>query len=175
MSARNNVAPSTLGVDLVDGGVVVTYLDGRETFYNGVPKPVAESIRTPPGKEVHVLVTDPDGVEGVMTYVNDRNTHDDILESTGVGRVMLDSTDEEVLFPGVTVSTEGYSVIVEADMGLVDGRVFVFAEDEMSEHAYEIVGEAVNEAERVDADADGSDLEGDTRAEPDTETPDGNA
>ena len=139
MSARSNIAPSTLGVDFVDGGVVVRYLDGREAFYHGVPDPAERSIVTPPGKEVHVLITDPDGVEGVMTYVNDRNTHDDILESTGVGRVMLERTDEEELFPGVTVSTEAYSVRVEADLDLVDGRVFVFAEDEMSEHAYELV------------------------------------
>ncbi len=93
-----------------------------------------------PGKDVHVLVTDPDGVEGVMTYVNDRDTHDGILETTGVGRVMLEG-DDEVLFPGVTVSTEAYSIRVEADLSAVDGRVFVFAEDEMSEHAYELVDE----------------------------------
>ncbi|ADD06945.1 uncharacterized protein Nmag_3395 [Natrialba magadii ATCC 43099] len=142
MSARSNVAPSTITVDLVDGGIVVQYLDGREVFYHGPPEPVAESITTPPGKDVHVLVTDPDGVEGVMTYVNDRDTHDDILEGTGVGRVMLSDDDEEVLFPGVTVTTEAYSIRVDADLSLVDGRVFVFAEDEMSEHAYELVAES---------------------------------
>lgn len=141
MSARNNVAPGTIGVDLVEGGVVVQYLDDREVFYHGPPEPIGGAITTPPGKEVHVLVTDSDGVEGVMTYVNDRNTHDEILESTGVGRVMLEDDDEEVLFPGVTVSTEAYSVRVDADLSLVDGRVFVFAEDEMSEHAYELVEE----------------------------------
>jgi len=65
--------------------------------------------------------------------------HDDILESTGVGRVMLEGDDEEELFPGVTVATEAYSIRVDADLSLVDGRVFVFAEDEMSEHAYELV------------------------------------
>ncbi|SFS99719.1 DUF5796 family protein [Halostagnicola kamekurae] len=139
MSMRNNVPPSTLEVDLVDGGIVVHYLDGREAFYHGPPEAVEESITTPPGKEVHVLVTDPDGIEGVMTYVNDRNTHDDILETTGVGRVMLEGTDEEELFPGVRVSTEAYSIRVDAEPSLVDGRVFVFAEDEMSEHAYELV------------------------------------
>ncbi|AGB39074.1 DUF5796 family protein [Natronococcus occultus] len=139
MSQRSNVAPSTIGVDFVEGGVVVEYLDGRDVFYHGPPKPVEEAITSPPGKEVHVLVTDPDGVEGVMTYVNDRNTHAEILESTGVGRVILEGNDEEVLFPGVTVSTEGYSIRVEADPEVVDGRVFVFAEDEMSEHAYELV------------------------------------
>ncbi|APW99575.1 hypothetical protein CHINAEXTREME_18165 [Halobiforma lacisalsi AJ5] len=141
MTTRSNVAPSTIGVDLVDGGVVVQYLDGREVFYHGPPKPVEGSITTPPGKDVHVLVTDPDGVEGVMTYVNDRDTHDGILETTGVGRVMLESDDEEVLYPGVTVSTEGYSIRVEADVSAVDGRIFVFAEDELSEHAYELVAE----------------------------------
>ncbi len=139
MSARNNVAPSTIGVDFVEGGVVVEYLDGRDVFYHGPPEPIEGAITTPPGKEVHVLVTDPDGVEGVMTYVNDRNTHDDILESTGVGRVMLAGDDEEELFPGVRVATEAYSIRVEADPSIVDGRIFVFAEDEMSEHAYELV------------------------------------
>ena len=151
MSARSNVAPSTISVDLVEGGVVVEYLDGREVFYHGPPKPVAGSLTTPPGTEVHVLVTDPDGIEGVMTYVNDRNTHDSILESTGVGRVMLERDDEEELFPGVTVSTEAYSIRVEADLSVVDGRVFVFAEDEMSEHAYELVDEVDDES------ADGTD------------------
>ncbi|WP_440772649.1 DUF5796 family protein [Natronorubrum sp. DTA28] len=162
MSVRSNVAPSTIGVDFVEGGVVVEYLDGRDVFYHGPPKPVEESIKTPPGKEVHVLVTDPDGIEGVMTYVNDHNTHDDILESTGVGRVMLEGDDEEVLFPGVTVSTEAYSIRVDADLSLVDGRVFVFAEDELSEHAYELVAHAKHadsEGER-----DGTDTE---RDEPD--------
>ena len=139
MSTRSDVPPRTLPVDLVDGGVVVEYLDRREVFYHGVPEAVEGAIKTPPGKEVHVLVTDPDGLEGVMTYVNDRNTHDDILESTGVGRVMLGPYDREEVFPGVTVSTEGYSVCVEADLEVVDGRVFVFAEDELSEHSYEIV------------------------------------
>mgnify|MGYP001764848997 CR=1 FL=1 len=36
----------------------------------------------------------------------------------------------------------GYAVRVAADLAVVDGRVFVFAEDEMSEHAYELVAEA---------------------------------
>jgi len=52
---------------------------------------------------------------------------------------MLEGDDEEELFPGVTVATEAYSIRVDADLSLVDGRVFVFAEDEMSEHAYELV------------------------------------
>ncbi|OVE85939.1 DUF5796 family protein [Natronolimnobius baerhuensis] len=160
MSARNNVAPSTIGVDFVEGGIVVEYLDGRDVFYHGPPQPAEQAITTPPGKDVHVLVTGPDGIEGVMTYVNDRDTHDNILETTGVGRVMLEADDEEVLFPGVTVTTEAYSIRVEADLSLVDGRVFVFAEDEMSEHAYELVA-----ADESAADGDGDD--GDESESPD--------
>ncbi len=156
MSTRTNVAPSTLPVDLVDGGVVVQYLDGRETFYNGVPEPVDETVTSPPGKEVHVLVTDPDGVEGVMTYVNDRNPHEDILEATGVGRVMLEAQDEEELFPGVTVETAGYAVDVTADFETVDGRVFVFAEDELSEHAYELVAPSAAENAAGNESVDGT-------------------
>ncbi|WP_254862715.1 DUF5796 family protein [Halovivax gelatinilyticus] len=139
MSTRSNVAPSTLEVDFVDGGIVVRYLDGREAFYHGPPKPVVNSVTTPPGKEVHVLVTDPDGFEGIMTYVNDLKTDSAILESSGVGRVLLDRNEESELFSGVTAEVEGYSVTVSADLDVVDGRVFVFAEDEVSEHAYELV------------------------------------
>jgi hypothetical protein len=138
---RSDIPPDTVGVDLVDGGVTVEYVDGRETFYHGVPEPVEGSIRTPPGKDVHVLVTDPSETEGVMTYVNDRKTHDDILHDSGVGRVILESGEETELFPGVTVAVDGHAVVVTADHDVVDGRVFVFAEDPMSEHRYELVEE----------------------------------
>ncbi|WP_435347177.1 DUF5796 family protein [Haloarchaeobius sp. HRN-SO-5] len=139
MSHRSDVAPSTLGVELQEGGVVVEYVDGREVFYNGVPEKRDGTVRCPPGKHAQVLVTDPTETEGVMMYVNDRNTHDDILESTGVGRVFLDPGQSEELFPGVTARAEGHSVVVEADPETARGRVFVFAEDEMSEHSYEVV------------------------------------
>jgi hypothetical protein len=138
---RSDIPPDTVGVELVDGGVTVEYVDGRETFYHGVPEPVEGSIRTPPGKDVHVLVTDPSETEGVMTYVNDRKTHDDILDDSGVGRVILESGEETQLFPGVTAAVEGHAVVVTADHEVVDGRVFVFAEDSMSEHRYELVPE----------------------------------
>lgn len=138
MSARNDVPPSTLGVELTEDGVVVEYLDGRQTFYHGVPEKAHGTLRCQPGKDVHVLVTDPSETEGVMTYVNDRKTHDDILADTGVGRVMLDSGDVEELFPGVTVRVEGYTVEVEADPDATGGRVFVFVEDEFEEFSYEL-------------------------------------
>ncbi|MFC3958281.1 DUF5796 family protein [Halovivax cerinus] len=142
MSTRSDVAPSTLEVDLVDGGIVVRYLDGREVFYHGPPETVESSVATPPGKSVHVLVTDEDGVEGVMTYVNDRKTDSSILESTGVGRIFVDSGESTVLFPGVSAAVDGHAVTIDADLDVVDGRVFVFAEDQFSERAYELVSEA---------------------------------
>ncbi|WP_121821447.1 DUF5796 family protein [Halostella salina] len=137
MSARNNVSPSTLSVRLEEEGVYVEYVDGREVLYHGIPEKVEGSVRTPPGKHVQVLVTDPSETEGVMMYVNDRNTHDDILETTGVGRIFVE--DETELFPGVTAWVDGHAVVVEADPEVARGRVFVFAEDEMSERSYEVV------------------------------------
>jgi len=148
MSARNDVAPDTLGVELAEDGVVVEYTDGREAYYRGVPERVTETLQTTPGKLVQVLVTDPTETEGVMMYVNDRDTHDEILESTGIGRVLLDSGEEEELFPGVTVRLEGYAVEVEADPEVARGRVFVFSEDERGESSYELVTEETAE-ERV--------------------------
>jgi hypothetical protein len=139
MTFRADVAPSTLGVELNEDGVVVEYLDGRKVFYHGPPEAVEGSVRAPPGKLTQVLVTDPTETEGVLVYVNDRNTDESILKDTGVGRVMVANDEEEELFPGVTVRAEAYAVEVEADPETARGRVFVFAEDEMAERAYEIV------------------------------------
>ncbi|MFQ3296017.1 MAG: hypothetical protein ACI8VE_003111 [Natrialbaceae archaeon] len=138
---RSDIPPDTVEVELVDGGITVEYADGRETFYHGVPEPVEDSIRTPPEKEVHVLVTDQNETEGVLTYVNDRKTHDDILQESGVGRVILEDDEETELFPGVTAAVDGHAVVVRADHDVVEGRVFVFAEDPMSEYRYELVPE----------------------------------
>ncbi|ACV48459.1 MULTISPECIES: DUF5796 family protein [Halomicrobium] len=139
MSARNDVAPETLSVELTEDGVVVEYTDGREVFYHGVPERVEDSVVAAPAKEVHVLVTDPNETEGVLLYVNDLNTHDDILEETGVGRIMLDTGEQEEVFPGVTITDTSMRVEVEADPETARGRVFVFVEDEMGERSYEIV------------------------------------
>jgi len=143
MSLRTDVAPSTLPVELLDIGVEVEYLDGRTTLYRGVPQKAEETLTTGPGKEVHVLVTDPDGNEGVMMYVNDRKTHDDILDSTGVGRIVLDGGEAEEIFPGVTVATpDGMRCRIDADLSVARGRVFVFVEDDWGEQSYELVDEA---------------------------------
>jgi hypothetical protein len=166
---RSDVPPSTLGVELQDGGVAVEYVDGRTVFYHGVPEPIAEPLTSPPGKEVHILVTDPSGTEGVMTYVNDRKTHDEVLESTGVGRVILAPGESEELFPGVRASRlQNQRTEVDADPELARGRVFVFVEDDWSERAYEFVSEDDLPASTPDADAEsgsGSDDRDDSPAE----------
>ncbi|WP_053948516.1 DUF5796 family protein [Halolamina sediminis] len=141
MSNRNDVPPDTVGIDLREEGVVVEYADGRETLYRGVPSVEEGSVRTGPGKECHLLVTDPTESEGVMLYVNDRKTEDEILEDTGVGRVMIDPGEEEEVFPGVTARhLEGRRIEVEADPEVARGRVFVFVEDDWGEQSFEIVG-----------------------------------
>ncbi|WP_142856859.1 DUF5796 family protein [Salinigranum halophilum] len=139
---RTDVAPSTLSITLLDEGVEVEYTDGRTTLYRGVPEKVS-TLTTKPGRDLHVLVTDPTEAEGVLVYVNDLKTHDDILESTGVGRVILDLDEESELFPGVVVRRLGeLRYEVEADPEVARGRVFAFVEDDWGEDSYEFVNEA---------------------------------
>jgi hypothetical protein len=139
MTERSDIAPQTLRIGLEPEGVEVEYADGRSVFYHGVPEKREGSVVCPPGRDVHVLVTAPDGTEGVVMYVNDRSTHDEILESTGVGRVLLDREEETALFPGVEAANHGYRIEVTADPSIVEGRVFVFAEDQRGETSYELV------------------------------------
>lgn len=140
VSQRNDVAPKTVGVELREEGVAVEYLDGRVTLYRGVPQTVTGRLTAGPGREVHVLVTDPTETEGVMLYVNDLKTADEILEQSGVGRVVLAEDETESLFPGVTATRlPGQRTAVEADPEVARGRVFVFLEDQWSEDSYEFV------------------------------------
>ena len=141
MSVRSDVSPDTLPVELAEEGVYVEYADGRRVFYNGVPKKAEGSVRTQPGKMVQVLVTDPTETEGVLVYVNDRKTHDEILQDSGVGRIVLDPGETEELFPGVELRMDGYAVEVDADPEIARGRVFVFEEDDLGERSFEIVSE----------------------------------
>jgi len=155
MPKRSDIAPETLRVSLEPEGVEVEYLDDRSVFYHGVPETREEAVVCGPGRDVHVLVTAPDERAGVMVYVNDRATHDDILESTGVGRVLLDDGETASLFPGVEATNHGYRTEVSADPETARGRVFVFAEDEMGEASYELVapGEADDGADAAPDDA----------------------
>jgi hypothetical protein len=138
MDSHSEVAPDTLSVRLVDGGIVVEYLDGREVFYHGVPQPVETPHLTAPGKEVHVLVTDDSETTGVMMYVDERTTEDGILSTTGVGRLLLDQNERRTVFPGVEVERGDLRYELSLDESTVDGRVFVFEEDQFEEHSYEL-------------------------------------
>jgi len=138
-STRSDVPPTSIGIDLVDAGVVVEYLDGRTTLYRGVPESVEGTVTAGPGKETHVLVTDPTETEGVVTYVNDYSTDESILRDSGVGRVVVDDGETDEVFPGVVVGREGQRNRVTADPDVAGGRVFVFVEDGWSEQSYEIV------------------------------------
>ncbi len=159
---RSDIAPETLQVSLEPEGVEVEYLDGRSVFYHGVPAAREESVVCGPGRDVHVLVTAPGEREGVMVYVNDRTTHDEILESTGVGRVLVDDGETVSLFPGVEATNRGYRVEVTADPETARGRVFVFAEDETGEASYEIVapGEGDDDGDDGEEEDEGDDGEG---------------
>ena len=141
MTARGDVPPKPLGVTLDEGGIYIDYQDNRRVFYNGIPEIVRGTVRCRPGKDVQVLVTDDTETEGVMTYVNERKTEDEILESSGVGRVYLDSGESAELFEGVRATVDGLAVEVTADMDAIDGRVFVFEEDELGEEMYELRAE----------------------------------
>jgi hypothetical protein len=162
MDLRNDIAPDTLDVALEPEGVEVTYTDGRSVFYHGVPTRATGSVTSGPGKDVHVLVTDPTEEQGVMVYVNDRTTADEILESSGVGRVVVDRDETESIFPGVEATNRGYRIEVEADPEQARGRVFVFVEDELGEQSYEIVADEATgsdgtETEPADAAEDEAD------------------
>lgn len=138
MDGFAEVPPDTLSVELLDDGVAVEYTDGRSVFYRGVPTVAESPYQTTPGKDTHVLVVDESEDSGVLLYVNERRTDAAILEGTGVGRVLLDADEQATLFPGVSVRGGGLrdEVVVEGD---VSGRVFVFEEDQFSEHSYELV------------------------------------
>jgi hypothetical protein len=139
MSHRSDIPPDTVSVELTEEGIAVEYLDGRTTFYHGVPTKATASVTTAPGKDTHVLITDETETAGVLVYVNDLRTHDDIIEDSGVGRVILEDGEEDELFPGVTVRDKQMRVEIGVDFDVTDGRVFVFEEDEMGERSYEIV------------------------------------
>jgi hypothetical protein len=139
MSHRSDIPPDTVSVELTEEGIAVEYLDGRTAFYHGVPTKAEETVTTAPGKDTHVLITDATETSGILVYVNDLRTHDDIIEDSGVGRVILEDGEEDELFPGVTVRDQKMRVEVSVDFEVTDGRVFVFEEDEMGERSFEIV------------------------------------
>lgn len=146
MTSFSEVPPSTLSIRLTDGGIVVEYLDNREVFYHGVPEPASTPHQTAPGKDIHVLVTDESETSGIVMYVDERTTGAEILESSGVGRILLDQGERKSLFAGVEAKRNDLRYEIDVDEDLVDGRVFVFEEDQFSEQSYELTPRTSDEA-----------------------------
>ncbi len=141
MSTRETVSPATLRVIEREDGIVVHYLDGRETVYDIPPEPMAPPVRTQPGMLVQVLKVNDAFDAGMLIYVNDRDSAADILEDSGVGRINLQPNEAASLLPGIDVEMDGHQVVVDVDLELLDGRVFVFEEGMLGAAAYELVGE----------------------------------
>lgn len=138
MVTHSEVAPDTLSVRLVDGGIAVEYIDDREVFYHGVPESTDPPYLTTPGKDIHVLVTDETETSGILVYIDERTTESDILESSGVGRVLLDKGERRTLFAGVEATRNDLRYEIDIHEDAVDGRVFVFEEDQFAEASYEL-------------------------------------
>lgn len=135
MATRTNVSPSPLSVSLEDEGVTIDYLDGRIVHYRGPIEEREETVVAPRTLHVHVLVYDTSADEGIMVYVNDLDTDDAILESTGVGRVLLDEGDRETIYPGVIVERTGERIHVSVSDLPAETRVYAFLENERGERA----------------------------------------
>lgn len=138
MSTRETVPPGTLRVDRSDEGIVVRYLDGRRTVYRLEPEVTDPPLRTKPERLVQVLQVDESFSEGVLVYINDRDTAAEILEESGVGRVNLTPGESASVLPGVAVEMEGHSAVLDVDPAAVAGRLFVFAEGQLGSAAYEV-------------------------------------
>ena len=137
MGITIEVHPVKLNAEISVDGINIRYLDGRTAKYESEPHKVEKCIRCQPGKDVHV-VTIQEGV-GEVVYVDELKTDHKILESTGVGKYLVPSAELVEIFEGVTARKEGHSIEICANFELVNGRVFVFQEDEFGELAHELI------------------------------------
>lgn len=130
------IAPDPLSVDLVEGGIVVTYHDGRDVFYRGIPERVGTSYTTDPGREIHLLVTD--GDTGRLVYVDERMTDPAILDHAGVGRARLSVEDPTPVLPGVSAHKTGLRIEFTVTPDELRGTAFVFEQDQFGERSVEL-------------------------------------
>lgn len=133
MEHRSNVSPVPLTVERSTEAVSLQYLDDRVVTYRGPFEESQSELRANRSFEVHILVIDPDTGEGIMTYINDYDTSDEILESTGVGRVLIDDGQREVIYPGITATLEGETIHVSLDSSIDDVWVYAFVENDRGE------------------------------------------
>ena len=138
------IAPAALPVELVEGGIVVTYQDGREVIYRGVPERVGPKYATGPGREIHLLVTD--GDTGRLVYVDERMTDPEILERTGVGRILLTVDDPVEAQPGITACKTGLRIEFTVAPADLKGTAFVFEQDQFGEHSVELAAIAPDDS-----------------------------
>lgn len=137
MEARSNVTPNPLPLEIEDSTISIQYQDGRVVTYHGPIEERDATVSATLTYEIHVLVTD--GTEGSIVYVNDYDTSDEVLEATGVGRVIISESDSASVYPGVTASRRGERITIEVDRGAVAESVYVFVENQLEEHAYQLV------------------------------------
>lgn len=142
MSPRETVSPATLQVRRDEGAIVVRYLDDRETVYDHELETTEPPLRTRPGMLVQVLQVSPDFETGVLVYVNDRDSDAEILEDTGVGRINLQPGESASLLPGIDAEMDGHNTVIDADLEVVDGQVFVFEEGMLGTAGYELTEDA---------------------------------
>lgn len=139
MAARSNVSPVPLQLEPRDQGIAVRYLDGRLVEYAAPIADADDAVGANITYEIHVLVTDEAETEGIMVYLNDYDTSDDVLESTGVGRILLEQGESAAAYPGVMASRADDRVEVAADPEAVEGSVLVFVENQLEERAFRLV------------------------------------
>lgn len=139
MRHRSNVSPEPLPVEREEAAITIEYRDGRRVTYRGQPEERDGSVTATMGYEIHVLVTDPAVTEGMVVYVHDTDTSDEILRHTGVGRVLLDEGAEAAVYPGVHAARGRDRIEVVADPDAIDGRVYAFVENQLEERAYRLV------------------------------------
>lgn len=133
MQHRSNVSPVPLTVERSAEAVRVHYLDDRVVTYRGPFEERDGELAANRSFEVHVLVIDPESGDGIMTYVNDYDTTDPILESTGVGRVLIEDGQHEAIYPGITATLAGETVRVTVDETAADMWVYGFVENDRGE------------------------------------------
>lgn len=138
MSPLGNVSPASLPVHAGDEGIEITYLDDRRVTYRATPESTQSPVRVQERSQVHVLIVGPDGDAGRLVSINDRKTSNNILERTGVGRVLLDDGGEATLAPGVDVHRSGEELIVHVSPVVGERRILVFVDTQRHEHAYEV-------------------------------------
>lgn len=139
MQARSNVSPVPLSLQSREQGVALKYLDGRLVEYRGPIEQSTGSVTASLTYEIHVLVTDPTSSEGRMVYVNDYDTSDAVLESTGVGRVLLDEDEAVSLYPGVQATRTDEQITIDTEADAIAGAVYTFIENQLDERAYQLV------------------------------------